>query len=91
MEAGNFSIDTAERMSFAAIRCAVYPAKRPVRPQIDFANGERHTARVPPTCDMFGLGPGLEDKRARPIEEPCYHDLAVAGSRNGDWSDVIHG
>ena len=90
MEAGNFSIDTAERMSFAAIRCAVYPAKRPVRPQIDFANGERHTARVPPTCDMFGLGPGLEDKRARPIEEPCYHDLAVAGSRNGYGSDVIH-
>jgi hypothetical protein len=39
---------------------------------------------------MFGLGPGLEDERARRIEEPCYHDLAVAGSRNSDWSDVIH-
>ena len=61
---GNLSIGAAERMSFPAIRCAVYPAKGSVRPQIDFANGERHTARVPPTYYMFGLGPGLEDERA---------------------------
>jgi hypothetical protein len=30
--------------------------------------------------DVFGLRPGLEDQRARRVEEPCYHNLAVVRS-----------
>jgi hypothetical protein len=45
------------------------PTKGSVRPQVDFANGERHAARVPPMCDVFGICPGLEDNSARRIED----------------------
>src|SRR5215471_12290924 len=86
---GDFPVDAGERVSLPAIGSAVNPAKRTAGPQIDLANCQRHTARVPPVCDVFGPGPRLEDKGARRIEEPRYHDLAVAGSRNCDWSDVI--
>jgi hypothetical protein len=66
------------------------PTKGSVRPQIDFANGERHAARVPPMCDVFGISPGLEDNSARRIEDARYHDFAVGGSRDFRCLDVLH-
>src|SRR5579864_487651 len=86
----DFPINAGERVSLATVRSAVHPAKGAVRPQIDFADSEWDTARVPPVCDVFGLSPGLEHNRPRRIEETCHHDLAVTRSRNCDGPDVIH-
>src|ERR1700722_5570955 len=61
---------------------AVDPAKGAIRPQVDFANRERRTARIPPMGNMFGLGPGGEDACAPRIEEARDHDLVVVGRRN---------
>jgi hypothetical protein len=66
------------------------PSKGSVRPQVDFANGERHAARVPPMCDVLGISPSLEDNSARRIEDARYHDLALGGSCDFHGSDVLH-
>jgi hypothetical protein len=40
----DFAIDARERVPLATIGSAIDPTKSSVRPQVDFANCERHTA-----------------------------------------------
>jgi hypothetical protein len=86
----DFSIDARERVSLTTIGSAMDPTKDSVRPQVDFANGERHAARVPPMCDVFGISPCFENNGARRIEDARYHDFAVGGSCDFYCPDVLH-
>jgi hypothetical protein len=81
---GDFSIDACERVSLS-LGTAIDPTKGSVRPQIDFANGERHAARVPPMCDVFGLSPGLEDHSAPPLAGVIPACVFLASAWVGTW------
>src|SRR5260370_2649236 len=51
---GDFSIDARERVSLTPIRSAMDPTKGSVRPQVAFANGQRHPPPVPPMSHLSG-------------------------------------
>jgi len=81
---GDFSIDACERVSLS-LGTAIDATKGSVRPQIDFANGERQAARVPPMCDVFGLSPGLEDHSAPPLAGVIPACVFLASAWVGTW------
>ena len=87
---GDFVVDARERVSFTAIGSAMDPTEDSIRAQVDFANGERHAARVPPMYDAFGTSPGFENNGARRIEATCNYDFAVGGRRDFHCPDVLH-
>ena len=84
----DFAVEAGEGI-FRSFRPTIHESKCAVRPKVDFTNGKRRAAWVPPVRNVLGLRPGFEDECPRRIEDPLDDDLAFRRRRDFRTSGVL--